>query len=47
MVSVPIRPARCFGIRMSATEKFLDPILDKNGNLILDLSKTITVTKRR
>jgi len=38
---------RSFGIRLNTTEKFIDPDLDANGNLILDLSRTTTVTKRR
>ena len=38
---------RSFGIRFTTTEKFIDPVLDASGNLILDLSRTITVTKRR
>lgn len=38
---------RSFGIRLNTTEKFIDPDLDDTGNLILDLSRTITVTKQR
>jgi hypothetical protein len=38
---------RHYGIKLNSTEKFIDADVDAGGNLILDLSRTITVTRHR
>jgi hypothetical protein len=35
------------GIKMTATHKFVAPEIDNDGNMILDLTNTITVVQKR